>query len=106
MGVAQVTDSSFDMDVIKSATPVVIDFWAEWCGPCKMISPMLDDLSGKLGDKVKIVKMNIDENPQVAARLGVMSIPTLMIFKAGEMVARQVGAVPRQKLESWINSGI
>jgi thioredoxin 1 len=99
-----VTDATFDAEVSQSAIPVVVDFWAEWCGPCKMISPALDEISGKLAGKVKIVKLNIDENPAMASKLGVMSIPTLMIFKGGEMVARQVGAQPKQKLEQWITA--
>ncbi|HTK13646.1 MAG TPA: thioredoxin [Xanthobacteraceae bacterium] len=104
MSVQKVSDSSFESDVLKSETPVVVDFWAEWCGPCRMIGPALEEISGTLGDKVKIVKLNVDENPQTAAKYGIMSIPTLMLFKNGEMASRQVGAAPKAKLEQWITS--
>jgi thioredoxin 1 len=84
----------------------VVDFWAEWCGPCRMIAPALEEISASLGEKVKIVKLNVDENPGVAAKYGIMSIPTLMIFKNGEMASRQVGAAPKQKLEQWVNAAV
>ena len=104
MGVGKVSDSTFDSEVLKSAEPVVVDFWAEWCGPCKMIGPALEEIAGLLGDKVKIVKLNVDENPATAQKYGIMSIPTLMLFKNGELASRQVGAAPKQKLEQWITS--
>jgi thioredoxin 1 len=104
MGVTKVSDSDFETQVLKSAEPVVVDFWAEWCGPCKMIAPALEELAGSMGGKVKIVKLNVDENPATAAKYGIMSIPTLMLFKNGELASRQVGAAPKQKLEAWINS--
>ncbi len=104
MGVAKVSDADFDAQVLKSTEPVVVDFWAEWCGPCKMIAPALEELSGTMGGKVKIVKLNVDENPATAAKYGIMSIPTLMLFKNGELASRQVGAAPKQKLEQWITS--
>jgi thioredoxin 1 len=104
MGVAKVSDSDFEAQVLKSAEPVVVDFWAEWCGPCKMIAPALEELAGSMNGKVKIVKLNVDENPATAAKYGIMSIPTLMLFKNGELASRQVGAAPKQKLEAWINS--
>ena len=100
----KVTDASFEADVLNSAEPVVVDFWAEWCGPCRMIAPALDEISGAMGDKVKIVKLNVDESPKTASKYGVMSIPTLMIFKGGEMASRQVGAAPKQKLQQWISA--
>ena len=106
MGVNKVSDANFEAEVLKSASPVVVDFWAEWCGPCKMIAPALEEISGSVGEKVKIVKLNVDENPQVASKYGIMSIPTLMVFKNGEMASRQVGAAPKQKLEQWINSAV
>jgi len=106
MAVGKVTDASFDSDVLKATGPVVVDFWAEWCGPCRMIAPALEEISASLGDKVKIVKLNVDENPGVAAKYGIMSIPTLMIFKNGEMASRQVGAAPKQKLEQWVNAAM
>ena len=104
MGVEKVSDASFEADVLKSSEPVVVDFWAEWCGPCRMIAPALEEIAGQMGDKVKIVKLNVDENPATAAKYGIMSIPTLMLFKNGELASRQVGASPKQKLEQWITT--
>jgi thioredoxin 1 len=98
-----VTDDTFDAEVSASSIPVVVDFWAEWCGPCKAIGPALDEIAGKLAGKIKVVKVNVDENPDTASKCGVMSVPTLMIFKGGELIARQIGAQPRHKLEQWIN---
>ena len=106
MSTVKITDASFESDVIKSTEPVVVDFWAELCGPCKMIAPALEEIANAMGDKVKIVKLNVDENPAVASKYGIMSIPTLMVFKNGELAARQVGAAPRQKLEQWINTAV
>jgi thioredoxin 1 len=107
MGVGKVSDADFDAQVLKADGPVVVDFWAEWCGPCKMIAPALEEIaSGALASKMKIVKLNVDENPQTAAKYNVMSIPTLMVFKNGELASRQVGAAPKSKLEQWINSAI
>jgi thioredoxin 1 len=107
MGVAKVSDSDFESLVLKSAEPVVVDFWAEWCGPCRQIAPALEEIAaGTLGGKIKIVKLNVDENPKTAAKYNVMSIPTLMLFKNGEMASRQVGAAPKAKLEQWITSAV
>ena len=106
MAVCKVSDASFESDVLKSSDPVVVDFWAEWCGPCRMIAPALEEIAGQLGDKVKIVKLNVDENPGTAAKYGIMSIPTLMLFKNGEIASRQVGAVPKQKLHQWISGAV
>jgi thioredoxin 1 len=106
MAVGKTSDASFEADVLKSAAPVVVDFWAEWCGPCKMIAPALDEIAGQIGDKVKIVKLNVDENPNTAAKYGIMSIPTLLLFKNGEIASRQVGAAPKQKLAQWINGAV
>ena len=106
MAVGKTSDASFESDVLKSTAPVVVDFWAEWCGPCRMIAPALEEIAGAMGDKVKIVKLNVDENPGTAAKYGIMSIPTLMIFKNGEMASRQVGAAPKQKLEQWITTAV
>ena len=106
MGVTKVSDKDFDTEVLNATTPVVVDFWAEWCGPCRMIAPALEEISGSLGDRVKIVKLNVDENPATAAKYGIMSIPTLMLFKNGELASRQVGAAPKQKLEQWITAAV
>jgi thioredoxin 1 len=106
MAVGKVSDSDFDSEVLKATGAVVVDFWAEWCGPCRMIGPALEEIAGSLDGKVKIVKLNVDENPQTASKYGVMSIPTLMLFKNGEMASRQVGAAPKQKLEQWITGAM
>ena len=106
MAVGKVSDATFESEVLKATGPVVVDFWAEWCGPCRMIAPALDEIAGSLGDKVKIVKLNVDENPQTAAKYNIQSIPTLMIFKNGDMSSRQIGAAPKQKLEQWITSAV
>jgi thioredoxin 1 len=104
MAVGKVSDADFEAEVLKASSPVVVDFWAEWCGPCKMIAPALEEISGSLGAKVKIVKLNVDENPATASKYGIMSIPTLMVFKNGKEASRQVGAGPKQKLEQWITA--
>jgi thioredoxin 1 len=106
MGVGKVSDSSFEADVLKATGPVVVDFWAEWCGPCRQIAPALEEISTTLGAKVTIVKLNVDENPATAAKYGIMSIPTLMLFKNGELASRQVGAAPKAKLEQWITGAV
>ena len=106
MGVEKISDAEFDKEVLKSDKPVVVDFWAEWCGPCRMIAPALEEISGTLAGKVKIVKLNVDESPKTASKYGVMSIPTLMIFKGGEMASRQVGAAPKAKLQQWITASV
>jgi len=106
MGVAQVSDSSFEADVLKATGPVVVDFWAEWCGPCRQIAPALEEIAGTLSGKVTIVKLNVDENPATAAKYGIMSIPTLMLFKNGELASRQIGAQPKAKLEQWITAAV
>jgi len=106
MAVGKVSDADFESEVLNSGSPVVVDFWAEWCGPCRAIGPALEEISGSLGNKVKIVKLNVDENPQTAQKYGIMSIPTLMIFKNGELASRQVGAAPKAKLEQWITGQV
>jgi thioredoxin 1 len=106
MAVGKVSDADFEAEVLKAKGPVVVDFWAEWCGPCRMIGPALDEIAGAMGDKVKIVKLNVDESPKTASKYGVMSIPTLMIFKGGEMASRQVGAAPKAKLQQWITAAV
>ena len=101
-----VTDASFDQDVLKSTEPVVVDFWAEWCGPCRMIAPALEEISKEMAGKVKIVKMNVDENPGIAGQMGIRSIPTLMIFKGGQLAAQKVGAASMGDLSKWISGSI
>jgi thioredoxin 1 len=99
-----VTDSSFESDVLKAEGVVLVDFWAEWCGPCKQIAPALEDLSKDLGAKVTVAKINIDDNPQTPGKYGVRGIPTLMIFKGGQVAATKVGALPKSKLYEWVES--
>ncbi len=106
MATNPVTDASFDADVLKSDVPVVVDFWAEWCGPCKMIAPALEEIAAALGTKVKIVKINIDENNNTPSKYGVRGIPTLMVFKGGAVAATKVGAAPKGALQSWIEQSI
>jgi len=100
----KVTDSSFDADVLKAPGPVLVDFWAEWCGPCKMIAPFLDDIAAEMGGKVTVAKLNIDENPQTPSKYGVHGIPTLMLFKNGQVAATKIGALPKSKLVEWVQS--
>ncbi len=104
MATVKVDKSNFQTDVLQSSEPVVVDFWAEWCGPCKMIAPALEEISTQLAGKVKIAKLNIDENQELAAQFGVRSIPTLMMFKNGEVADMKVGALPKTALSHWINS--
>jgi len=106
MAVGKVSDATFESDVLKANGPVVVDFWAEWCGPCKMIAPALEEIQTSLGAKVKIVKLNVDENQATAIKYNVTSIPTLMVFKNGELASRQTGAAPRAKLEQWITAAV
>ncbi len=104
MATLPVTDASFEADVLGATGPVVVDFWAEWCGPCKMIGPHLEELSNELEGKVKIVKLNVDENQNTAIKYGVRSIPTLIMFKDGEPADMKVGAVPKSDLQKWVEN--
>lgn len=104
--VAPVSDKSFQADVLESKEPVLVDFWAEWCGPCRAVTPVLEEVAGELNGKLKIVKLNVDENPETAAKYGIQSIPTLMIFKNGELASRQIGASPKAKIMQWINTAV
>lgn len=104
--VMNVNDADFDSQVLQSKEPVLVDFWAEWCGPCKMIGPALEELSNEYGDRVKIVKVNVDENPNSPAQLGVRGIPALFLFKDGEIVSNRAGAAPKAALKGWIDESI
>jgi thioredoxin 1 len=106
MATKKITDTSFHSDVITAAGPVLVDFWAEWCGPCKMIGPSLEELSEELGEKVTIAKLNIDENPDAPAQYGVRGIPTMILFKNGAPAATKVGAAPKSQLKGWIESAL
>jgi thioredoxin 1 len=106
MSIVQTTDTGFDKDVLKSDKPVLVDFWAEWCGPCKMIAPYLEDVDRDLGEKVQVVKVNIDDNPLTPTKYGVRGIPTLMLFKNGAVTATKVGALPKSKLVEWVQENV
>lgn len=106
MATVKTTDASFEADVLNSTQPVVVDFWAEWCGPCRMIGPSLEEISDEMADKVKVVKVNIDENPGVASKLGIRSIPTMMLFKEGKLASQKVGALPKSDLVKWISASV
>ena len=106
MATKSVTDQSFQDDVLGASGPVLVDFWAEWCGPCRMIAPALEEISNDLGDKVSVVKINIDENPETPGRYGVRGIPTMLLFKGGQPVAQKVGAAPKTALSHWINGSL
>ena len=101
-----VTDSNFEAEVLQSQSPVLVDYWAEWCGPCKMIAPILDDVAKEYEGKLKVAKLNIDENNQTAIKYGVRSIPTLIVFKNGQPAAMKVGAAPKSDLANWIKSAL
>ena len=106
MSTVAVTDATFDAEVRNSDIPVVVDFWAEWCGPCKQIGPALEELSSEMEGKVKIAKVDVDSNPNTAASMGVRGIPALFIFKDGEVISNRSGAAPKAALQSWIKASI
>ena len=106
MGTKNITDENFETEVLKSSKPTLVDFWAEWCGPCKMLAPILDDVSEELKESVKVVKVNLDENQDLAMKYSVRSIPTLLLFSKGELVDAKVGLSPKDEIISWIDSKI
>lgn len=101
-----VSDSNFDAEVLKSAQPVLVDFWAEWCGPCKMIGPVLEEIASEFDGQIVVAKLNVDENPQTSSTYGIRSIPTMSLFKGGQVVSTKVGAVPKTALQNWIKENL
>ena len=106
MATNKTNDQNFKNDVLESKEPVLVDFWAEWCGPCKAIAPSLEEISNEMANKLKVVKINVDENPTISQAYSIRSIPALMIFKNGEKVSEKMGALPKSALESWVNETI
>ncbi len=104
--IKQTTDASFDTDVLQSATPVLIDYWAEWCGPCRMVAPILDEIAGEYQGRLNIMKVNVDENRSIPAKYGIRGIPTLMLFKNGEVAATKVGALSKSQLTTFLDANI
>jgi thioredoxin 1 len=104
--IVHLSDDSFETEVLKSGQPVLVDYWAEWCGPCKMIAPVLDEIAGEYAGKIKVAKLNIDDNPNTPPRYGIRGIPTLMLFKDGEVEATKVGAVSKSQLTAFIDSNL
>ncbi len=106
MATTKTSDDSFEADVLKSGTPVLVDFWAEWCGPCKQIAPALEEIAAEMGERVTVAKLNIDENPMTPGKYGVRGIPTLMVLKDGKVAATKVGAMPKSKIVEWLNESV
>jgi thioredoxin 1 len=106
MNTRKVTDASFDSDVLKASIPVLVDFWAEWCGPCRAIAPSLEDMAKDMAGQLTVAKVNIDENPSIASKYQIRSIPTLMVFKGGKPVATRMGSAPKQALYQWVQQSI
>ena len=104
MATTSITDGSFDQDVLKASGPVLVDFWAEWCGPCKMIAPALEEIATEMGERLTVAKMNIDDNPMTPQKYGVRGIPTLMLFKDGQVAGTKVGALAKNQLAEWVES--
>ena len=102
----QITDASFEADVLQSSTPVLVDFWAEWCGPCKQIAPALEEIDTEMGDRMTVAKINIDQNPATPSQYGVRGIPTLILFKDGQVAATKIGALPKSKIVEWVESAL
>ena len=101
-----VSDTSFDAEVLGAGEPVLVDFWAEWCGPCKMVAPFLDELAGEMAGQLTVAKVNIDENPETPRKYGVRGIPTMILFKNGQVAATKIGALPKSKLYEWVRSAL
>ena len=106
MSTHKITDSNFDEEINNSQIPILVDFWAEWCGPCKQIGPILEQIGNEKKDKLKILKLNVDENPEIPQKFGVRGIPTLMLFKDGKLIDTKVGSLPKDMLESWLDPNL